>query len=118
MSLLDEMSDEYTILDKTTVSDGLGGYKTTWKDGATITASISVASESEVVVAEKAGEHVTHNLFISNNLTLDYHTVLKRRKDNKILRTTSKGDEAYTPPSSTLNLRKIQCEEWEIPAND
>lgn len=115
MSLLDEMSDEYTILDKVTVDDPLGGYKAVWRNGATIRASLAVASENEITIAEKAGTHVTHTLFMNKDIKLDYHTVLQRNKDGKILRTTSKGDELITPPSSRLNLRKVNCEEWELP---
>lgn len=115
MSLLDEMSDEYTILDKVTVDDPLGGYKTVWKNGATIRASLAVASEAEITIAEIDGTHVTHALFMDKGITLDYHTVLQRTRDGKILRTTSKGDELITPPLSRLNLRKVKCEEWELP---
>ena len=118
MSLLDAYSDSYTIIDKTTADDGYGGYKTVWKDGATIKGALAIASESEVNVAGAMGEHVTHTMLIDKSVSLDYHTVLIRASDKKVFRVTSKGDEVYTPNSSSLNKRKISCEEWEIPAGD
>ena len=114
MSLLKEMEEEYIIIDKTTQDDGVGGYITVWKDGATIKGSLAVASENEVTVAGAAGEKVTHTMHLDKSYVLDYHTVLKRKSDNKIFRTTSKGAENYTPASSRLNLRKINLEEWEL----
>ena len=99
MSLLDEYSDEYTVINKAMVDKG----------------ALALASETEVKTAEAKGEKVTHTLLIDKSVSLDYHTVL-RRSDGKIFRTTSKGDEMYTPNSSRLNKRKITCEEWEIPA--
>lgn len=118
MSLLDAYSDNYTIIDKTTTDDGYGGYKNVWKDGATISAALAIASESEINVAGAMGEHVTHTMLIDKSVILDYHTVLRRESDKKVFRTTSKGDENYTPSSSSLNKRKISCEEWEIPSGD
>lgn len=115
MSLLDEYSDEYTVINKAMVDDGYGGYTTSWTDGAKIKGALALASETEVKTAEAKGEKVTHTLLIDKSVSLDYHTVL-RRSDGKIFRTTSKGDEMYTPNSSRLNKRKITCEEWEIPA--
>lgn len=116
MSLLDEYSDEYIIQDKITQSDGYGGYIATYKDGATIKGALALASESEVKTAEARGEKVTHVMLIDKSISLDYHTVLKRKSDKKIFRVTAKGDESYTPSSSRLNKRKISCEEWEIPS--
>ena len=118
MSLLDEYSDEYVVVNKITENDGYGGYKTVWSDGATFKAALAQASQSEVTVAGAMGEKVTHTMLIDKSLKFDYHTVVKRKSDNKIFRTTSRGDEVYTPASSGLNKRKINCEEWELPPDD
>lgn len=116
MSLLEQYSEEYVVVDKTTVSDGYGGYRTIWKDGATISGALAIASQSEVTVAGAMGEKVTHTMLVDKSVMLEYHTVLRRKKDGKIFRVTSKGAEEYTPSSSSLNKRKIACEEWEIPS--
>lgn len=114
MSLIDEYSDDYTILDKTTQSDGYGGYTTVWKDGATIKGAMALASDTEIKRADAMGEKITHTLLIDKNISLDYHAVL-RRSDGQLFRVTTSGDE-YTPNSSRLNKRKVSCEEWELPS--
>ena len=116
MSLLDSYSEEYIVVDKTTVNDGYGGYTVVWKDGATIKGALAIASESEVTVAGAMGERVTHTMLIDKSIILEYHSVLRRKRDGKTFRVTSRGAENHTPDSSTLNKRKISCEEWEIPA--
>ena len=55
MSLLDESMEECVIMDKTTVSDGYGGYKTTWKEGATISAAVVLDNSIEAKIADKQG---------------------------------------------------------------
>ena len=116
MSLLDEYSDEYVIVNKLTVDDGFGGYRNVWQDGATIKAALAIATQSEVTVAGAMGEKVTHTMLIDKSIVLEYHSVLRRKADGKVFRVTSRGAENYTPNSSSLNKRKITCEEWELPA--
>ena len=116
MSLLDEYCEEYVVLNKLTVNDGYGGYKTVWQEGASFKGALAVASDNEVTVAQAMGEKVSHTMLIDKELVLDYHTVVKRVCDDKIFRVTSTGAEMYTPASSSLNKRKISCEEWEIPS--
>lgn len=117
MSLLDEYSDEYVVVNKLVTDDGYGGQKNVWQDGATFKAALSQASQNEITVAQAMGEHITHTMLIDKQYNFDYHTVLKRKSDKKIFRVISRGDEIYTPASSGLNKRKISCEEWEIPAD-
>ena len=118
MSLLDEYSDSYVIMDKVTADDGYGGYIEAWKEGATIKGALALASEQELKIADAAGLKVTHTMLIDKSIVLDYHTVLKRTTDKKIFRTTSIGDELYTPASSPLKKRKVNVEEWELPAEE
>lgn len=118
MSLLDEYTEDYVIVNKLVVSDGYGGQTTVWKDGATIKGALALASQSEVTVAGARGEKVTHTMLIDKSIILDYHTVLRRVTDGRVFRTTSTGTEDKTPKSSSLNKRKVTCEEWEIPAEE
>lgn len=118
MSLLDEYSDEYVVVNKLAVDDGYGGFVYVWQDGATFKGALAQASQNEIVVADAMGEHITHTMLIDKAINFDYHTVLRRKSDGKTFRVISRGDEVYTPASSGLNKRKISCEEWEIPANE
>lgn len=115
MSLLDEYSDNFTILDKTTGDDGYGGYKVVLKPGATIKGAIAPASQSEVQTAGALGEKTSHTLVCGKEVCLEYHDVLRRASDNLIFRVTNTDGGTYTPASSNLNLKKYRLEAWKVP---
>ena len=118
MSLLDEYSDEYVVVNKLAVNDSYGGFRYVWQEGAEFKGALAQASQSEIIMADAKGEHITHTLLIDKDINFNYHTVLRRKSDGKTFRVISRGDEVYTPASSGLNKRKISCEEWEIPADE
>ena len=51
------------------------------------------------------------------SVVLQYHDVIKRDRDGKVLRITSDGDDKYTPASAGLNMRQVSAEEFVIPTN-
>ena len=116
MSLLDAYSDDYVILNKTTVDDGYGGYKIVWSDGATIKGALAPASQVEVTTAGAMGEKTTHTLVVNKSILLDYHDVLRRVSDGIYFRVTNTDGGTYTPNSSNLDLRKYRLELWELPS--
>lgn len=118
MSLLDEAFEEYTMLDKVTINDGYGGFKTTWKDGAVIRGAMTFDSSMEARRAEAMGVSSVYTLTTRKDITLNYHDVLRRSRDNKIFRVTSDGDDKYTPKSASLNMRQVTCEEWQLPGGE
>ena len=103
---------------KTFVPDGMGGQKKAWTQGTTITANISKVSTSEQVVAEARDGKAVYKITTPKSIVLDYHDVLKRLSDGKVFRVTSDGDDMATPDSSTLDMRIVTAEEWQIPAGD
>lgn len=115
MSLLDETMDICQFLDKTRVPDGYGGVKTTWVDGAEFSAAITFDTSIEARVADAQGVTSRYTVTTRKDLTLEYHDVFKRLRDNKIFRVTSDGDDKFTPASASLNMRQVTAEEWEIP---
>lgn len=117
MSLLDEYMEKCIMLDKTTVSDGYGGYTTTWKEGAEFYSAIVIDSSIEAKRAEKEGVTGIYTVTTSKALNLQYHDVFKRVSDNKIFRVTSDGDDKRTPASATLDMRQVSAEEYTLPAN-
>ena len=118
MSLLDEAYEGYVLLNKTRVNDGYGGYTVTWTDGPTIQGAIVFNSSLEARKAEAQGVTSVYKLTTKKNITLEYHDVLRRVRDGKIFRVTSDGDDLFTPTSSTLDMRQVNCEEWELPKED
>lgn len=114
MSLLTDAFEKCTIIDKRTVSDGYGGYNTEWVDGAEIEAAIVFDNSLQARTAEKAGVTSLYTVTTKRNVVLNHHDVFRRQKDNKIFRVTSDGDDKYTPKSTTLDMRQVSAEEWNI----
>lgn len=114
MSLLTEAMEDCTMIDKTTVPDGYGGFTTTWIDGAPFTCAVVLDNSIEARTAEKAGVTALYTVTTNKNINLQYHDVFRREKDGKIFRVTSDGDDVHTPDSATLNMRQVTAEEWAL----
>lgn len=114
VSLLSDAMEDCVILDKVTAPDGYGGFTTAWKDGAAFTAAITFNTSMEARTAEKQGVTSLYTVTTSKALTLEYHMVFRRQRDQKIFRVTSDGDDSFTPSSSTLDMRQVTAEEWTL----
>lgn len=117
MTLLEEYMQKCVMVDKRTTSDGIGGYNTSWVDGAEFMAAIVLDSSLEAKIAEKQGVTGLYTITTEKVMNLQYHDVFRRVEDGKIFRVTSKGDDKKTPESATINMRQVSAEEWEIPVN-
>lgn len=113
MSLIDEMLEEFIILDKTTTEDGYGGYTTVYSEGATIRGAMTFDASIEARSAQAMGVKSVYTFTTKKSIILEYHTILKRKSDGKIFRVTSDGDDKKTPDSAGLNMRQVTAEEWE-----
>lgn len=112
MSLLDDAYESFTVINKVVIDDGYGGTKSTWVDGATIKGAMSYNNSTQMKVAESMGSTSSYILIVKKNVSLDYHTVLRRESDKKIFRLTSNSDDMKTPPSAGLDMRQYNAEEW------
>jgi head-tail adaptor len=118
MSLLEEYMTNCILMNKVHQSDGIGGTTSVWTDGPEIKAAITFNSSMESRIAEKQGVTALYTITTNKSVNLQYHDVLRRIEDGKIFRVTSDGDDNKTPSSSTLNMRNVTAEEWELPADD
>ena len=117
MSLLDDMMEQFHIMDKVTSDDGYGGVTTEWKEGATFQGVATFDSSMQARAAEKQGVTSMYTVTTPKSVVLQYHDVIKRDRDGKVLRVTSDGDDKYTPASAGLNMRQVSAEEFVIPTN-
>lgn len=115
MSLLSEAMTACTMLDKKTVADGYGGYKSEYSDGVSFQAAIVLNNSMEARAAEQAGVTALYTVTTPRALNLQYHDVFRREEDGKIFRVKSDGDDKKTPMSAGLDMRQNACEEWELP---
>lgn len=117
MSLLSEQMEACVMLDKRTVSDGYGGYRTEWIPGAEFDAAVVFDTSIQARMAEGQGVSSLYTVTTGRALTLEYHDVFRRISDNKIFRVTSDGDDKYTPRSASLNMRQVTAEEFVLPSS-
>lgn len=114
MSLLSEAMETCVLLDKQTRSDGYGGWITTWNDGAEFDCAIVLDTSMEARTAEQMGVKSLYTVTTPRTISLQYHDVFRRARDNKVFRVTSDGDDKATPASSGLNMRQVTAEEWAL----
>lgn len=111
MSLLDESMEECIIMDKTTVPDGYGGFTNEWREGAPISAAVVLDNSIEARVADKQGVTALYTVTTRKSINLQYHDIFKRKRDGKLFRVTSDGDDNATPASARLDMRQVSAEE-------
>lgn len=114
MSLLSDAMERVVYLDKSHQPDGEGGSVTVWTEGTDFNAAITFDTSIEARTAQKQGVTSLYTVTTARDVTLEYHDVFKRLSDGKIFRVTSDGDDNFTPTSSSLNIRQVTAEEFEI----
>ena len=115
MSLLDVVTEQFQMLDKTTVDDGIGGYERRWVDGAKFYAAISVDDSTQAQVAMAQGVKDVYTVVTKRSINLQFHDVFRRLSDGKIFRCTTDGDDKKSPATAGLNMRTVRAEEWVLP---
>lgn len=114
MSLLTEAMEDFVFINKIKTEDGYGGYINTWQEGFTFKAAVTFDNSIQARVGEKQGVTSLYTVTTSKALTLEYHDVIRRSRDQKVFRITSDGDDKYTPASAALDMRQVSAEEWRL----
>lgn len=96
-------------------SDGEGGHKVTWDEGARFDAAIVHTNTTEAKAAEKQGVSSQYKVYMAKGDLLKYHDVFKRISDGKVFRVTSDGDDVQTPQRATFQFSQVTAEEYTLP---
>ena len=115
MSLLTQAMEDVVMLEKKRVPDGEGGFTTDWEEGAQFQAAIIFDSSMQARTAEKEGVTSLYTVTVPTNAKLEYHDVIKRKRDGKVFRITSDGDDNVAPGSASFQFAQVTAEEW-VPA--
>lgn len=115
MSLIDTMKELCTMIDRKTVSDGMGGFKNDWVDGAQFAAAIIKDSTMQARVAEKQGVTEVYTVTVDKGMPLAYHDVFRRNRDGAVFRVTSNITDSETPAVATFQFGQVTAERWELP---
>jgi len=115
MSLIDDAMTNCTMLDKSTVSDGQGGFERAWTDGASFKAAVIKDSTMQARIAEAQGVTEVYTVTVQKGLSLDFHDVFRRESDGAIFRVTSNQDDKETPTRATFQIGQVTAERWVLP---
>lgn len=111
MNLIQNFMEECVVLNKIKTPDPAGGNAgVRWEEGATINVAIVKDTSLSARVAESEGVTATYTL-TTFGYELEYHEVIKRKRDGLILRVTNDATEA--PKVSSLNgMKQANAEKW------
>ena len=112
--LMNDFLESCTLLEKTRVPDGEGGWNTTWVDGATFNAAITYDTTITARLAESEGMKATYTVTTEKSTPLDFHDVFRRERDGQIFRVTSQSDDKKTPQSASFQVSQVAAEEWSL----
>lgn len=114
VGLMEDFAEDCTLLEKTRVPDGEGGWETRWVDGMGFRAAITYNTTIEARVAESEGMMATYTVTTDKATQLDYHDVFRRERDGQTFRVKSQGDDKKTPPSASFQVSQVSAEEWAL----
>ncbi|MBO4697087.1 MAG: hypothetical protein J5643_07415 [Lachnospiraceae bacterium] len=113
--LFERLYETFRHITKTESTDGEGAQDTVWTAGETFSA-VAVFDEShERRTGAAAGVSSDYTVTAPKTVTLNYHDIIQRLSDGKLLRITTDGDDVVTPPMATFAFFEVKAEEWELP---
>ena len=114
MSLLSSSMETFIVVNTTIVSDGLGGTDITYTEGTEILGAMPFDNSAQVKIAQALGAKSTYTLTVRKNVVLDFHTILKRKRDGLYFRLTSGTEDHQTPPTAGLDMRQYSVESFDL----
>lgn len=118
MSLLDEFARACVLLEKKRVSDGEGGWITTWVDGAEFVNYQALDTSMEARTAEKQGVTSVYSALVDKAVPIEYNDVFKDVELGQTYRVTSNPDEKQAPRSASMQLKYFTAERWALPSDN
>lgn len=114
MSLIDAFYTPCVMLERRRRPDGLGGYTTTWADGAEFMAAIVKNDTLEAQLAEKQGVTEVYTVTTPEGVGLEYHDVFRRKGDGATFRATGNARDSMPPRAASFRFEQAKAERWEI----
>lgn len=114
MSLIDAFKERCTLMERTRVPDGEGGWTTAWSDGAQFDAAIVMDSTIAARVAEKEGMTAVYTVTTDRGVPLEFHDVFRREGDGQLFRVTSDPADKTTPSAASFQFLQVSAERWSL----
>ena len=112
--LYEDWMTDCKLMNKTAVSDGIGGFVHEWAEGPDFKAAIVKDNTLQAKVAEKEGVTEIYTVTFSKSLSLNFHDVFKRVEDGATFRITSNVKDSTTPKRATFQFGQASAERWEL----
>ncbi len=108
--MLNDYMENLVVMEKRTVSDGMGGFDTTWVEGATFRGAVSTDNSIQTRIAEQQGVKALYTIVVDVNVPLAFNDVVKREETGDYLRITSRPDDTKTPARARVQNKQMQAE--------
>lgn len=108
--MLEDFFEDFRMMDKTSVPDGLGGVSPAYRDGAAFKAGISTNSSNEAQIAGKTGVKAIFTIVTRKTVTLNQSDRVKREKDGRVYRITSSAQDMATPVKALNQYQQVTAE--------
>lgn len=103
-----------SMIDKKTVSDGMGGFVEDYVKGASFKGAITTDSSTEAKIAEQSGFTSLYTVTVPLHVPIKYYDILERERDGKRFRISSNPNDMETPLKSSLNFKQASAEIWHL----
>lgn len=107
---LEDFYEDFIFMDYVSVSDGLGGIRYEFQEGAPFRAAIRTLNSDEVEVAYRNGLHTIYRITSGLNVVLEQNDVVMRVKDRRYYRITSDSLDNTTPDIAAVQQRHVTAE--------
>lgn len=112
MTLIDAFKVPCTLVEKSRIPDGEGGWTTVWSDGAGFEAAIVLNGSINARIAEAQGVTGVYTVTTDRNVEMEFHDAFRRDSDGQVFRVTKVNDS--TPGVATFQFNQYQAEEWSL----
>lgn len=110
--MIADFYEKLTLIDKTTISDGMGGFTEEYVEGAEFMGSVTTDNSMEARMAGQQGVRSLSTLTIPINAPVKYNDIIKVNSSGKYFRVTSEPDDIQTPKMSEVDFKQASCEPW------
>ena len=110
--LYEKFFEPCVLLEKKRIPGTEGGWTTTYEEGTEFSAAIVQNSSTLAEIAEAQGTQSVYHIYTAPENALDFHDVIKRKKDGVTFRVT--GEAKDTPAVASFEFSKVNAEKWEV----
>lgn len=111
---IEKFYEQFIVLKKERVSDGMGGFKITYTEKGLIYGVVSATNSTEMRIAEQQGNKILYSFNTRKDSEVEYQNFIKRVSDNSCYRITSNSADLITPKMSRMNFKVLYAEKIEL----